>query len=165
MCCFVLRNGEMRHIPLSRSNFMPADITFRALFTDTRARLCLAVALCFFYSFFLACGSAGLLFAHDAAGLLLQREAARHVPGLCGQWFGSRPASQMAGVSVSLSFSGDGVQFCPRASPPFSSASPPPPPPFADEYISPCKQSRGKNMSLCPRGMRKTGVNMPLKRC
>lgn len=133
MCRFVMRNGEMRHIPPSRGNFMPADITFQALFTNTRARLCSAVTLCFFF----ACGSTGPLFAYDAAGLLLQREAVRHVPGLCGQWFGSPPASQMAGVSISLSFSGYLVQFCPRASPPF----PPPHTPFADEDVSPCKQS------------------------
>lgn len=49
MCRFVMRNGEMRHIPPSRGNFMPADITFQALFTNTRARLCSAVTLCFFF--------------------------------------------------------------------------------------------------------------------
>lgn len=86
------------------------------------------------------------------------REAARHVPGLCGQWFGSRPASQMAGVSLSLSFSVYLVQLCPRAPPP-------PPPPRADEEISSCKQRRAKNQSLCAPGMHKTAENMPLKRC
>lgn len=36
------------------------------------------------------------------AGLPWQKEAVRHLPVLCGQWFGSLPHSQMAGVSVSF---------------------------------------------------------------
>lgn len=48
------------------------------------------------------------------AGLPWQKEAVRHVPVLCGQWFGSLPHSQMAGVSVS--FLSPAILFCSLAS-------------------------------------------------
>lgn len=48
------------------------------------------------------CGSPGPVVGGSRAGLPSQKEAVRHVLGLCGQWFGSQPDSQMARVSVSL---------------------------------------------------------------
>lgn len=150
--------GEVRrHIPLT--NLMPVDIMFRALFTITRARLCSAIGarVCFFFLSVVprACRLRTTPLAYYCRerqrGMCLGSVGSGLDPGQPHRWLESR------------SFSGYLVQFCPRASPPFSSA--PTTPPFADEDTSPCKQGRGKNMPVCARGMHKTGVNTPLKRC
>lgn len=87
-----------------------------------------AVFLCVWFLRPVVCGS--------RAGLPLQKEAVRHVPGLCGQWFGSLPNSQMARVSVSsLSLA---ILFRSRTSSLFLFSVLYPP--FIDEDISSCKQ-------------------------
>lgn len=159
----------MRHIPPSRSDFMPVDITFRALFTNTRARLCSAVALCFFSFFFFCVRFRGpVVCVRRRRATIAERGSEACAWALWAVvWI---PASLTDGWSLNLSFFlWLSCSVLPEGLPAILSAAttppPPPPPPFADEDVSPCKQSRGKNMSLCPRGMHKTGVNVPLKRC
>lgn len=76
----------------------------------------------------------------SGAGLPLQKEAVRHGPQLCGQWFGVLPGSQMVEVSVPFLFSGYLVPLA-RKLPLFLSLSPMhPSPSLADEDISSRKQ-------------------------
>lgn len=117
------------------------------------------------------CGSTGLLFVEAVLGLPLQKEAVRHVPGLCGQWFGSLPDSQMAGVSVS--FLSLAILFRSLTSS-LSFFLPSPPLPSQMKTFPLVNRGRKsrvedttepqKNMSLCGRGMFIMGVNMLLKR-
>ena len=75
------------------------------LYLWTYGCICARRLLCFCVRFRrpVVCGS--------SSGLGSQKEAVRHVPGLCGQWFGLPPVSQMAGVSVPFSFSSYLVLF------------------------------------------------------
>lgn len=100
----------------------------------------------------------------SSSGLPLQKEAVRHVPGLCGQWFGLLPDSQMARVSVSFlslailfrSLTGSLSFFL------FLLYPPPPLPSQMKTFplVNRGRKSRvedttesQKNMSLCGRGM------------
>lgn len=129
-CDFVMRIGIIEHNPLSHS---PCRYHVSGFIYQHKGAFVLSGCPVFFCV---------RLFVYDAAGLLLQRWAARHVPGLCGQWFGSRPASQMAGASISLSFSVYLVQFCPRASP--RSPCPPPTPPLTVQMKTFSLECRGE---------------------
>lgn len=152
-----MRIGVIQHISLSRSNFPPADIMFRALFTNTRARLCSAVGVCFFCVRF------------RGPVVCVRRRwatiAERGSEACAWAWWAVVwiPASLTDGWRLHLSFFLClSCSVLPQSLPPILHA---PSPLCADEDISSCKQRRVKNKSLCSRGMHKTGENMPVKRC
>lgn len=126
----------MRHIPPSRSDFMPADITFRALFTNTRARLCSPVAL-FFFSFFFCVRFRGpVVCVRRRRATTAERGSEACAWALWAVvWI---PASLTDGWSLNLSFF---LWLSCSVLPEGLPATPPSPPPFADEDVSPCKQS------------------------
>lgn len=134
ICRFVVRNGQMRHIPPLRSNFMPADIRFRALFTNTRARLCSAVALCFFCVRF----RGPVVCVRRRWATIAERGSEACAWALWAVvWI---PASLTDGWSLNLSFFlWRSCSVLPEGLPAILFAAPPPP--FADEDVSPCKQS------------------------
>lgn len=132
----------MRHIPPSRSDFMPADITFRALFTNTRARLCSAVALCFFLFFILRVVPRARCLRTPPPGYYCRERQRGMCLGSVGSGLDPRqPHRWLESQSLFLSLA---ILFSSARGPPRHSLRrppPPPPPPFADEDVSPCKQS------------------------
>lgn len=78
---------------LSQGNYTSANIVFPALFMTIRVHLSSVAAV-------FLCAVPQPVVCGSRAGLPSQKEAVRHVPGLCGQWFGQMPDSQMAKVSL-----------------------------------------------------------------
>lgn len=136
-----MRIWVIQHIPSPHHPHPPADIAFRALFTDTRARLCSAVALCllalFIYLFILravprACCSRttplGYYCRERRRGMCLGSVGSGLDPRQPHRWL----ESQSLFLSPSISFSS--APFCLptiRHAPPHR-----PHPPCADEDIS-----------------------------
>lgn len=147
-----MRIGVIQHIPLSRGNFNPPQISGFGLYLPTQGRVCARRPPCVFCVRFR--GPVVCTRRRWATTAERGSEACAWAPW-AAVWI---RASLTDGWSLNLSF------FL-RLSCSVLPQSLPPPPPCVDEDISSGKQRRAKNKSLCARGMHKTGENMPLKRC